>query len=237
MRRVNLRDIPLASNVCNQMLREISKDSDWSIAHVSMNPSAWSLLHEHLKIHEIYVVTHGQGILVVGDSLLPVQAGNAVFVPPRQKHKLVNAGATSLEHLVLATPPFDPADVYLADERYEFFGKPSVRGLPPVQECFDGAQIIPYAFPEINASVAFGWVINDPERHKAPHYHKCTKEWAFVVEGGGFMDIDSCGISVGRGDLVEIEPGERHAFRNNRDQYMVVVCVCTPSFGMEDVYY
>ena len=237
MRKLNIKDIPLAINICDQMLREVDKNSEWSTAHVLMNPSAWSLLHKHLKMHEVYIITQGQGDLIVGNNALRVQAGNAVLISPRQQHKLSNTGVVSLEHLVLAIPPFDPTDVLLVDEQYEPFSGFAPYNLPPIQECFDGAKIIPYTFPEINTSIAFGWVINDPKRHKAAHYHKITREWAFIVEGNGFVEINGNNVPIAKGDWIQIEPEEFHAFRNNNDQYMVVVCICTPVFTMNDVYY
>jgi mannose-6-phosphate isomerase-like protein (cupin superfamily) len=34
-----------------------------------------------------------------------------------------------------------------------------------------------------------------------------------------------------------IEPGSEHALINESPEDMVVVCICSPAFEMEDVYY
>lgn len=236
MKKVNIYELPLAFNVCDQMLRELERIPTWTMAHVLMNPKAWSLLHEHHIMQEAYIITRGSGQLIVGESIFSVQTGDTVWIPTHTHHKLVNTSVGSLEHLVLAAPPFDPKDVYVNEEWQD----PNVTPVPFVQplvsDCFDGAKIVAYEFDDI-VSVAFGWVINDPNRHKPAHYHKKTTEWIFVVEGEGFLELNGQNYAIRSGDWICVEPGELHALRNHRDQHMVVVCICNPCFSMDDVHY
>ena len=201
-----------------------------------MNPKAWSLLHEHHRMDEAYIITRGTGHLIRGDAVLAVQAGDVVWIPRHTRHKLTNTSAASLEHLVLAAPPFDPTDVHLN----ESWGDPEVPPQPfiqpPVDDCFDGARIVAYELENV-ASVAFGWVMADPTRHKPAHYHKETTEWIYVVEGEGFIEVNGVTHAINHGDWIRIDFGETHALRNSNDQHMIVVCICTPRFKMEDVYY
>ena len=106
-----------------------------------------------------------------------------------------------------------------------------------MQECFDGARILSYAFPHLDLSVAFGWVINDPARHKQPHYHKKITEFVFVVEGKGFIEINRVRQPIQPGDWIRIDPETEHALINESPEDMVVVCTCSPAFEMEDVHY
>lgn len=236
MKKVNVYELPLAFNVCDQMLRELERIPDWTMAHVLMNPKAWSLLHEHCVMKEAYIITRGSGHLIVGELTLQVQVGDAVWIPTHTRHKLINTGVGSLEHLVLAAPPFDPKDVYLDESWQDPILPPHPFNQPPVNECFDGAKIVAYEFDGI-VSVAFGWVINDPSRHKPAHYHKKTTEWIYVVEGEGFLELNGENHSIRAGDWICVEPGEYHALRNHKDQHMVVVCMCSPCFRMDDVHY
>ncbi len=236
MRKVNVYDLPLAFNICDQLLREVDQTPAWSMAHVLMNPKAWSLLHEHRRMDEAYIITRGTGHLVRGDAVYVVQAGDAIWIPRSTRHKLINTSAASLEHLVLAAPPFDPTDVYVDESWQDPKAMPQSFVQPPVQDCFDGAKIVAYEFGNI-VSIAFGWATADPSRHKQAHYHKKITEWIYVVEGEGAIEIDGVSYAVARGDWIRINPGEAHALRNYKDRHMVVVCVCTPCFSMDDVHY
>jgi|SRR3989344_344124 len=66
MTKINIRDLPTAVNICEQVLREVEKQPQWSMAHVVMNPLAASLLHDHETTTEIYVITKGYGELCLG---------------------------------------------------------------------------------------------------------------------------------------------------------------------------
>ena len=195
MKSMHVYELPIARNVCNQLLREVDRTSSSSMAHVIMNPKEDSLFHDHQMFGEIYVITRGKGHLVFGVSLLAVEPGDVILIPPRVGHKLTNTGVVSLEHLVLSTPPFNPADVHLRDSILSADVLPQRFDRPPVDDCFDGAKIVAYDFVAIDkkvvdTSVAFGWVMADPKRRKPAHYHKISSEWIYVVEGMGFIEID-----------------------------------------------
>jgi len=236
MDKVNVYELPLAFNICDQLLREVDRTPSWSMAHVLMNPKAWSLLHEHHKMKEAYIITHGTGHLVCGDDIFVVQAGDLIWIPEYTRHKLTNTSVGRLEHLVIAAPPFDPADIHLDESWQDPDVVPQPKVQPPIDDCFDGAKIIAYELDDV-ASVAFGWVTADPTRRKPAHYHKETTEWIFVVEGQGAIEVDGASHPITRGDWIRIDPGEEHAFRNENDESLVVVCICTPCFSMSDVHY
>ncbi len=235
--KINVPSLPLAANVCDQLLREVYRNDSWSMAHVVMNPGAYSLLHEHRVMDEVYAITRGSGELIVGSLSYEVRAGSVVHIPANIPHQFYNTGLTSLEHLVLAAPAFDPADVIVAEKQDTPHTTNVPVTFPQVVECFDGAKIIPYELPGIDLSFAFGWVINDPARHKAPHYHKRTSEFIFVVEGKGTVEIGDRSVPVEAGDWLEVPVGADHAIRNKEDQYMIALCICSPRFDMADVHY
>lgn len=241
MTRRNIRDFPIAVNVCEQVLREVEKRPTWSMAHVIMNPMAASLLHNHERMAEIYVITKGYGELGLGipepnGAYRQVVAGSAYEIPAGVPHMLRNKSSGHLEHLVFAIPPFDPADVHLLEEK-RLAEKVQTLSLPVVQDCFDGAKILSYAFPNFDLSIAFGWVINDPARRKQPHYHKKITEFVYVVEGRGFIEIDRVRHPIQSGDWIRIDPNTEHGLFNEAPEDLVVVCTCYPAFSMEDVHY
>jgi len=236
----NVKDLPIAVNVCAQVLREVEKQPRWSMAHVIMNPLAESLPHKHEAMTEIYVITKGYGELELGapgmvKERYPVVAGS-VHEMQGASHMLCNKSAGHLEHLVFAFPPFDPGDVHLLQEEHKEVRTRSLF-LPEAQECFDGVKILSYTFPRLDMSIAFGWVINDPARRKKTHFHKKITEWIFVVEGKGSVRLNGQTLPIEHGDWIRINPATEHALINESPEDLVVVCACSPAFWMEDVHY
>lgn len=237
MEMQNVYALPLAANVCEQLLREVDRLPTWSVVHVLMNPRAWSLYHAHPRTDEVYVITRGSGDLVCDGQPVRVQAGDVIHIPAGTEHMLTNAGMASLEHLVLASPPFDPTDLHVVSEKRQFAdAHPWVPRQREPEEAFDGARILSHRFGGF-PSIAFGWVTADPERRKAPHHHLGTTEWVYVVEGRGTVEVNGAAHPVGVADWIRIDPGERHALRTESEQHMVVVCLCSPQFDMADVHY
>ncbi|MFA5358565.1 MAG: cupin domain-containing protein [Patescibacteria group bacterium] len=239
---VKVRKLPVAANVCGQVLREVEKQPTWSMAHVIMNPMAESLLHKHREMTEIYVITkgHGEALFDVSkpdDVCRRVVAGSAFDILPGVPHMLKNIGGGYLEHLVFALPPFNPADVEIIKDESFVQKSPAQLFLSEPQDCFDGAKIISYDFSHLGLSVALGWVTSDLMRRKKPHYHKRTTEFAYVVEGKGFVNINRTLVPIQSGDWLRVNPGTEHGFVNESPEDLVVVCVCSPAFQMEDVHY
>ena len=234
--RVSVKELPIAFNVCEQVLREVEKQPTWSMAHVIMNPMAQSLVHSHERMSEIYVVTKGYGELGIGAEYHQVAAGSVFEIPVDTPHMLRNKSSGQLEHLVFALPPFDPTDIDLLEGDI-LAEKTHALSLPEVEECFDGAKILSYQFPQLDLSIAFGWVINDSARRKQPHYHKEITEFIYVADGKGLVRTNQENHSIQSGDWIRIDPKTEHALINESPEDMVAVCVCSPSFRMEDVYY
>ena len=116
MKYLNIKDLPAVDNVCNQILKAVEKQPNWSMAHVIMNPLESSFLHKHDDITEIYVITKGYGELVVGRESYQVAAGSVFEIFPEITHMLKNKSAGHLEHLVFAFPPFNPRDIRLLND-------------------------------------------------------------------------------------------------------------------------
>lgn len=108
--------LPEVSNICNQVLREVWKNSALSLAHVIMPAGGISLLHEHHTFTELYYILSGRGILTLGSKELQVREETLVVIPPRTPHRLKNVGKSRLRHLVISNPPFNPQDVILLEE-------------------------------------------------------------------------------------------------------------------------
>ncbi|MFO1328732.1 MAG: cupin domain-containing protein [Rubrivivax sp.] len=61
--------------------------------------------HYHLAQEEMFVILEGEGSLRVAGQLLPVKAGDVVFIPPGPEypHQFVNTSAATLRYLSIST--------------------------------------------------------------------------------------------------------------------------------------
>ena len=110
---------PVASNVCRQILKEIYRLKNFSIAHVKMLPGSVSILHIHKTLIEIYYILSGKGKMQVGKNVYKVQGETLVEIPVYTPHKLQNEGKQPLKHLVICSPIFDPEDIVLLEDENE----------------------------------------------------------------------------------------------------------------------
>ncbi len=115
--RIEIKKLPEVPNICNQILREVWKSENISIAYVEMAPKNISLLHKHQTFTELYYILGGRGILYVGNEKFAVKKDTLVEIKPDIAHKLKNTGKSILKHLVISTPAFNPNDVILINEK------------------------------------------------------------------------------------------------------------------------
>jgi len=115
--KIEVKMLPEVPNVCNQILKEVWKSENVSMAYVEMVPGNVSLLHKHSTFTELYYIIAGEGIMLVNDKEFSVGRDVLVEVEPGMSHKLTNTDKTLLRHLVISTPAFDPEDVELIDEQ------------------------------------------------------------------------------------------------------------------------
>lgn len=70
--------------------------------------SGWGFLKAEMKIEphkhpvkEMYVFTQGKGFMQVGTDVVPVQKGDAVYIPPNAMHTAWNSGEDDLEFVFI----------------------------------------------------------------------------------------------------------------------------------------
>ncbi|MGA2247541.1 MAG: cupin domain-containing protein [Verrucomicrobiota bacterium] len=72
--------------------------------------------HYHLRTEEIYYITHGTGKMRIEREVRDVRAGDAIAIPPGQKHKLWNTGPDTLRLLCCCAPAYEHADTVITEE-------------------------------------------------------------------------------------------------------------------------
>ena len=84
-----------------------------SLAEAIVQPGWKTLAHRHRLSEELYHVTHGAGIMVLGDSRFTIAAGDTVLILPGTAHWVEASGSEPLHILCCCSPPYSHDDTEL----------------------------------------------------------------------------------------------------------------------------
>jgi len=87
-----------------------------SLAEARLPVGASTQEHFHPRAEEIYYITHGAGKIRIEAETREVRAGDAIAIPPGQKHKLWNTGHETLRLLCCCAPAYEHADTVITEE-------------------------------------------------------------------------------------------------------------------------
>ena len=69
------------------------------------DPGLSSTAHKHdTEEHAFYIIS-GTGVIDIEGEKIPVEAGDAVFVPPGKMHQITSTGDSLFKYVVLYSPP------------------------------------------------------------------------------------------------------------------------------------
>lgn len=231
---INVYDLPLVSNVCDQDLCEVIALSKVSMAHVTMKQGNVSLWHRHARMTEVYFVLTGEGILYYGDKALKVMPGAYLVIPPHMPHRLKNTGPGDLEHLVFAIPAFDPTDVELLPSMPEKDVTADVFSYKKAPlTALDGALIheLMNAAERKELDVALAVGLLSAGRKAIPHYHRVSDELYYVIDGAGEARVGEQTFPIKKGSLVCVPIDQVHALENGSDvSELKILCVSCPAY-------
>jgi len=71
--------------------------------------------HYHARAEEIYFIIAGRGRMRIEDAEADVQPGDAIAIPPGQRHKLWNTGAEPLRLLCCCAPCYEHSDTLITE--------------------------------------------------------------------------------------------------------------------------
>ncbi len=71
--------------------------------------------HYHPKAEEIYYITAGVGRIRIEGETRDVKAGDAIAIPPGQRHKLWNIGGETLTLLCCCAPAYEHSDTIITE--------------------------------------------------------------------------------------------------------------------------
>ena len=91
-------------------IAENYSDKDVSIARATVKSGVTTLAHHLVGVQEIYLITNGQGKVIIGGlETTDVGVGDVVIIPPQTSQKVTNTGKTNLVFYCICTPRFTEA--------------------------------------------------------------------------------------------------------------------------------
>ena len=58
--------------------------------------------HDHEDVEQTYYITQGQGKMKIDDEIYEVKEGDAVHLPPKTMHQLINDSDDWIQHLIIS---------------------------------------------------------------------------------------------------------------------------------------
>jgi len=116
----NLSDMPPFITKDGSEIRELlahrnSVIRNQSLAEARIPVGGSTQEHYHPKAEEIYFITAGMGKIRIGHEAREVKPGDAIAIPPGQKHKLWNTGGETLKLLCCCAPAYEHSDTIITE--------------------------------------------------------------------------------------------------------------------------
>jgi len=86
-----------------------------SLAEARLPVGGCTQEHYHSRAEEIYYITHGTGKIRIESEMREVRPGDAIAIPPGQKHKLWNTGSEILRLLCCCAPAYEHSDTIITE--------------------------------------------------------------------------------------------------------------------------
>ncbi len=86
-----------------------------TLAEARLPAGAATAAHYHEQTEEIYYILQGSGRMQVGDDSRDVGPGDAVAIPPGQRHQITNTGTELLRFLCCCAPGYEHEDTVLVE--------------------------------------------------------------------------------------------------------------------------
>ncbi len=116
----NLNDVPAFMTKDGSEIRELlahrnSVIRNQSLAEARLPVGGSTQEHYHPQAEEIYYITQGLGRIRIGDESREVKPGDAIAIPPGQRHKLWNTGDETLRLLCCCAPAYEHVDTVITE--------------------------------------------------------------------------------------------------------------------------
>jgi mannose-6-phosphate isomerase-like protein (cupin superfamily) len=86
-----------------------------SLAEAILPVAGATIEHYHQTSEELYLLTAGEGLLIIDGEERIVAGGDCALIPSGARHKLLNTGAVPLKLLCACAPAYSDADTVLTE--------------------------------------------------------------------------------------------------------------------------
>lgn len=116
----NLNEAPAFITKDGSEIRELlahrnSVIRNQSLAEARLPAGGSTQEHYHPRAEEIYYITQGTGKIRIAGEEREVRSGDAIAIPPGQRHKLWNTGERELRLLCCCAPAYEHADTVITE--------------------------------------------------------------------------------------------------------------------------
>ena len=104
--------VPAFTTKDGSTIRELHHTEAQSLAEATLVPGQSTRRHYHRVSEEIYLITHGSGVMELDGEVHSVSAGDAILIPPGAWHTIANGGGGDLRLVCCCAPPYSYEDTY-----------------------------------------------------------------------------------------------------------------------------
>jgi mannose-6-phosphate isomerase-like protein (cupin superfamily) len=101
------------SEIRELMHPSVHGNRNQSLAEATVPPGMQTVLHRHHRTEEIYFITHGAGLMTLGEESFAVAVGDTVCIVPGTAHCIKNTGGIALRILCACAPAYAHDDTEL----------------------------------------------------------------------------------------------------------------------------
>lgn len=117
---ININQVAAFTTKDGSEIRELlahrnSSIRNQSLAEARIPVGGSTLEHYHPITEEIYLITSGSGKMRIENETREVNVGDAVAIPPGQKHKIWNTGQVVLKLLCCCAPAYEHNDTVITE--------------------------------------------------------------------------------------------------------------------------
>ncbi len=101
------------SSIRELMHPDTHTNSNQSLAEATVPIGIKTELHCHKKSEEIYHITQGKGMMLLGSEQFPVNVGDTICISPNTPHQISNVGKKDLVFLCACSPAYCHEDTVI----------------------------------------------------------------------------------------------------------------------------
>ena len=99
--------------------KQFANNEPCTVSMMTVLPGQRLSLQSHIGRAELWIVIDNDAIVQVGDEIKTYQAGDEIWIPAEERHRLSNNGTTPVRVLEVAFGNWQQADIKRFDDDYE----------------------------------------------------------------------------------------------------------------------